>query len=170
MNSKALIATGLLWLSACSAPVSLSTRFDPGEAAWFSARGTNIIQGTAIARAYNGAAKTCAALTVTLFPVSAYGAERMRALYGNDREGFNPILGGRPADFVQNDPRYLSTAKTTRCDAKGRFSFSELPDGDYFLTAEVTWRDRQMGLPQGGYLMQRLHVASGETKDLLLAH
>ena len=145
-------------------------RFEPREIAWFKARGTGSIEGTAIARNYKGVPKTCAALAVTLFPVSAYAKERMRALYDSDEEGFNPILMGRPADFENDDPRYAAMARTTRCDARGHFSFTELPDGAYFLVGEVTWRDREMGLLQGGYLMRQVHLSSGEAKQVLLAH
>lgn len=170
MKTKIALLAGLLLAGCAGAPVELKTRFDPQEAAWFSARGTNTLQGTAIARSYNGVAKTCAALPVTLFPATAYASERMMALYGSSEEGFNPALGGKPADFAGDDPRYHTTAKTTRCDARGRFSFSELPDGEYFLVGEVTWRDREAGLPQGGYLMQHLRLSTGETKEILLAH
>lgn len=170
-SARATLAVALLvGLCACATPVPLQSHFEPREVAWFSARGTGTIEGNAIARAYNGIVKTCAALPVTLFPVSTYAKERMRALYGSAEEGFNPALMGRPAAFDNDDPAYLKTAKTTRCDAHGRFAFSELPDGDYFLVGEVTWRDRQAGLLQGGYLMRRLQLSTGETKEVLLAH
>ena len=167
---RAAVILGLALLSGCASPVALHAKFQPREVAWFSARGTNTIQGTAIARSLYGNAKTCAALPVTLFPASAYAKERMRALYESDQEGFNPILMGHPAAFVDDDPRYIQNAKSTRCDARGHFAFSELPDGDYFLVGEVTWRDHQAGLPQGGYLMRRIQVSTGETKEVLLAH
>jgi hypothetical protein len=167
---RSWLAAGCIVLAGCTAPVVLQSRFDPAEVAWFAARGTNTIAGTAIMRSYNGVARTCAALPVTLFPVSAYGRERMMHLYGSDQEGFNPIVLGRTADFGGDDPAYLSTAKTTRCDARGRFAFTELPDGAYFVVGTVTWRERRAGLEQGGYLMQRVQVTTGETKDVLLAH
>ena len=170
MRSFTVVVVLSLMAGACSAPVVLQSRLDPAEVAWFAARGTNTIAGSVIVRSYKGVAKTCAALPVVLFPVSAYGRERMMHLYGSDQEGFNPILLGRPADFGGDDPRYLSTAKTTRCDGRGRFAFTELPDGAYFLVGTVTWRERQAGLEQGGYLMQRVQVTTGETKEVLLAH
>lgn len=168
MRSKAIFAAVLL--AGCSTgPVMLTSRFDPAEVAWFAARGTNTIAGNAIVRTARGTVKTCAADIVTLSPVSRYGRERMQALYGSDEEGFNPIVGGHPADFGGDDPRYLATARTTRCDAHGRFAFDELPDGDYYVVAMVTWRERGFGLEQGGYLMRRVHVSTGETKEVLLA-
>jgi hypothetical protein len=166
---SAAIAVCLV-LAGCAEPVHLTARFNPAEVAWFSAAGTNTLGGTAIIRSDNGGAKTCAALEVMLIPVSAYASERMRALYGSDREGFNPILLGRPADFGGDDPGYLAAARSTRCDARGRFSFTGLPDGDYFVVAVVTWRERRGGLVEGGYLMQRVQLATGEAKDVLLAH
>ena len=169
MRSKAVFAA-LILAGCANQPVALQSRFDPGEVAWFTARGTNTIQGTAIVRNYKGAVKTCAALPVLLMPVSSYARERMRHLYESEQEGFNPLVGGRPADFGGDDQRYLDTVKTTRCDGRGRFAFSELPDGDYYLVATVTWRERQFGMDQGGMLMQRVAVKTGETKDVLLAH
>ena len=167
---RSFLAASCIVLAGCAAPVVLQSRFDPAEVAWFAGRGTNTIQGSAIMRSYNCTAKTCAALPVVLFPVSAYGRERIMALYGSDQEGFNPALLGRPADFVGDDSRYLATAKTTHCDARGRFAFTELPDGAYFLVGTVTWREHRAGLEQGGYLMQRVQVTTGETKEVLLAH
>lgn len=169
MRSQAILAA--LILAGCAGgPVTLQSRFDPAEVAWFSARGTNTIEGSAIVRSYNGTVKTCAALPVMLFPVTAYARERMAHLYGSETEGFNLLVGGRPADFANDDPRYQAAVKTTRCDAHGRFAFSELPDGDYYVVATVTWRERAMGMDEGGSLMQRVHVSTGETKDVLLAH
>lgn len=168
MRSTSLIGLCLL-AAGCTAPTTLYSRFDPAAVAWFSERGTNTIYGTALVRSLSGVAKTCAALPVVLFPDSAYARERMRALYGSDQEGYNPVTGGRPADFIGDDPRYQSTARTTHCDARGRFSFGELPDGEYFLVATVTWQESRIGLPYGGYLMRRLRVSTGETKEVLLA-
>ena len=148
----------------------MQNRFDPAEVAWFAGRGTNTIEGSAIVRSYSGTVKNCAALPVMLFPVSTYARERMAYLYGSGEEGFNLLAGGRPADFVGDDPRYGATVKTTRCDAHGRFSFGELPDGDYYLVATVTWRERAQGMDEGGMLMRRVQVRTGETKDVLLAH
>jgi hypothetical protein len=169
MGTKALLAC--FCLCACSAPVPQASHFDAKEVAWFEGTGTNSISGTAIIRTDGGSVKTCAALPVVLFPASAYAAERMRALYGSDEEGFNPLVGGKPADFVNDDPRYAATAHTVRCTAQGRFAFSALPDGDYFLVAQVIWKEgRYLGFEQGGYLMQRVRVQTGESKDVLLAH
>jgi hypothetical protein len=167
---KPLVVCLCLALISCTAgPVTLQSHFDPAEVAWFSNRGTNTIQGTAIVRTARGAVKTCAALPVMLFPVSTYARERLTVLYGSPDRGFNPYTGGRPADFAGDDARYRATVKTTPCDAHGRFFFAELPDGDYYLVATVTWRERAAGLVEGGSLMQRLHVSTGETKEVLLA-
>jgi len=170
MRAKAVWVSCLV-LCACAAPVPLAARFDPREVAWFDGTGTNSIEGSAILRSDSGGVKNCAALPVVLFPASSYARERMRALYGSEEEGFNPILGGHPADFADDDPRYAATARKVRCDAHGRFAFHALPDGDYYLVALVTWKEgRYLRLEQGGYLMQHVQVQAGESKEVLLAH
>lgn len=169
MRFKILVA--VLAAAGCArAPAVLQSSFDPAEVAWFAGRGTNTITGTAILRTEQGGVKTCAAQEVTLTPVSTYARERMRHLYGSDEEGFNPKAGGVPALFAASDQRYEKTVKSTRCDGRGHFGFTELPDGDYFVIAAVTWRARSYGLEDGGFLMRRVHVSTGEMKEVLLAH
>lgn len=150
-------------------PRSIETPWSNENVAWSKGVGTNTIKGTALLRTVGGDPKTCAALQVTLVPKSPYAVERMSYIYGLREPAFTA---------VENHPRledppvgYMETVRQTRCDADGRFSFEEVPDGEYFLTAAITW-----GIPgrystqiEGGVLMQSVKVAGGQTKNIVLA-
>jgi len=46
------------------------------------------------------------------------------------------------------------------------FEFGFVSDGDFYVVTEVTWM--AWDIPQGGYLMQRVTLAGGETKKVVL--
>ena len=44
--------------------------------------------------------------------------------------------------FERDDPLYVSTLRTTRCDASGSFSFTLVADGVWYLTSSVKMAGR----------------------------
>lgn len=149
-------------------PQTISAAFNPSEVAWFQAAGSNTIRGSALLRTVGGEVRTCAGLAAYLVPVSAYARERFSMMYGEGDHGFLPAQSG--FRFSSTNPEYERMTRTATCDAQGNFSFTALPDGEYFVTALVTW-----GIPmqyftrtEGGFLMQRLRVAGGETREVVL--
>lgn len=78
---------------------------------------------------------------------------------------------GRAVKFDSTDPFYQKAKRTTTCDAQGNFSFTDLPDGEYYVNAMVVW-----GIPmgygmvsrQGGPVMQRVSLHGGEHKRVVL--
>lgn len=167
--SVAVAAAALL--SACATaqkPVVITTAFDPAEIEWFQRPGDNVIRGNAVLRTVGGDAKTCAGLDVHLVPVSTYATERFRAIYGSAEGGLQPAR--TPVQLSPADPRYEAFRRSTRCDSDGDFVFSGLPDGSYFVTAPVIWgvHNGYFTEKQGGYVMQRVAVAGGERRDVVL--
>jgi hypothetical protein len=158
-----------MFLGACATTtqVHLSSSFDPSEVAWSEAKGNNSIEGNAVLRTVGGEVRTCAGFTAQLVPRSRYADERAIAIYGSIERGI-----GRNVKFESTDPRYEAAIRTTTCDAQGNFSFEDLPDGEYYVAALVTW-----GVPmgygmvsrQGGWLMQRVSVNGGEHKRMVLS-
>ena len=173
MNRIRSIATvGAAVLSGCATTRTLTvgSHFDPAEVAWFQHDGTNTIRGNALLRTVSGEVRTCAGLPANLTPVSTYARERMHLLYGDRDNGLLSASRGRVA-FASTDPEYQRMSRHTRCDSQGNFTFSALPDGDYFVTALVVWGvplNAFMTATQGGYLMQRVHVAGGGVKEIVL--
>lgn len=152
-------------------PAYVSTPFDPAAYAWFSAEGDNTITGNAVLRTVGGDVRTCAASSVGLVPGGAYTRERMMLVYGNVERGYRSI-SAPGVQFANDSPAYLAMLRQAPCDAQGNFTFTGLPDGEYFVLSRVVW-----GVPmqyhtemQGGTLMQRVEVRGGETKRIVLSY
>jgi hypothetical protein len=175
MSKIGLIVTAAFGLlSACAVPqatpVTLSTAFNAAEVAWANGQGNNTITGSAVLRTVGGDPKTCAGFAVTLTPVSTYSSEIMAQQFGSTTSGF---IHEYSIKNVSPESAYFETQRSTTCDAQGRFVFSNVPDGDWFVTTKVTWGAVQGGrysyvATQGGYLMQQVNVSGGQTKDIVL--
>ena len=69
------------------------------------------------------------------------------------------------------DPRALRATRSTTTDRLGRFTFTNLPPGEYFLTCEITWdvpsiSIRSLEVKRGIKSILaygRVNVGSGET-------
>lgn len=171
---KYVTATGILAaVAGCatapqSQPHAMTTRFDPGEVAWFEGKGSNTLNGNAVLRTVGGDVRTCAGLKAMIFPVGRYAIERVTAIYGSPDGGYGRVM----PSFSETDPRYAATKRETVCDSQGNFRFTDLPDGDYYVQSIVTW-----GVPtgyyslvssQGGGIAERVSLRGGETKSVVL--
>ncbi len=161
--------------------VPLETTWSDEEVAWFNTKGAGQIAGSALLRTVGGEARTCAALPAYLIPASKHAVERFTKLYGNPDKGYvngpNSVfvnLPGRPyrALFESDDiySGFHRTVKITNCDPGGEFEFNDLPEGEYFVGAEVTWRvyNGSIWTNQGGFIIQRVELVDSETKSVIL--
>ena len=82
---------------------------------------------------------------------------RMTAIFGNATKGMRAASLG-PAKFDRDDPLYVSTLRTTRCDSSGSFSFQRIPDGGWYVTTSVKWQGAGASQAEGGSVMQRVDV------------
>ncbi|MDP1750725.1 MAG: hypothetical protein Q8L22_14810 [Reyranella sp.] len=149
--------------SALSAP-ALSTPIAPAEVEWARKSGANTVSGTAALKT-GDANHTCAGQSANLVPDSAYARARMTAIFGNATRGRRAASLG-PVKFERDDPLYVSTLRTTRCDAAGSFSFPRVPDGVWYVTTSVKWQDGSQ--VEGGSMMQRVDVRGGKLLKVTL--
>lgn len=163
-----------LTLAACET-TQMSSRydpsFDPTDVAWSKQRGSNAIVGTAQLKAGNGITRSCASLSVRLAPDSDYTRDRVERLYGDADSAY---VSAAEAKSVREQPgakvapAYEKSLKAATCDAKGRFTFKNLPDGTYYVMAPVVWRGKIGEVSEGGFFMQRVTVEGGETARLAM--
>lgn len=143
---------------------ALSTPIAPAEIEWARKTGANTVSGTAIMKA-NGINHTCEGQSANLIPDSAYARARMTAIFGNTTRGTRAASLG-PVKFERDDPLYVSSLRSTRCDASGSFSFARVPDGIWYATSSVKWQGPTQ--VEGGSMMQRVDVRGGRLVKVAL--
>ncbi len=123
-----LIAAVLIVAAVCGcAPVERQAVFIEQEYIPYAEEGTSSIMGQAFLRTWSGDVKLGAGLPVILTPVTSYSAEWFEI----------EVLVGRR--LAAGDPRAMRYARSTICDAEGRFAFRNIPPGNYYLTCEIYW-------------------------------
>ncbi|PHY20906.1 hypothetical protein [Caulobacter sp. BP25] len=164
------LAIGAALLAAPS-EVTKRVEFDPATVAWSKTQGVSRIEGQAFLKTRGGSVKTCAGNEVHLVPDSPYGRYRMQLLYGNLEGGFvgpNLTLAQRAAV----EPEFQKYVRTAVCDAEGRFSFSRLPEGRYYIIATVAW-EAATGWGgrlevQGGGVMKSVSLANDDQQSVIV--
>lgn len=171
MFKKTLLGLAALTTTACATTtVPIAAPFDAQDAARIFEEGSNTITGSAVLRMRNGGAQTCAALPVLMVPATRYASERIAAIYGNSRRGYNPASFGRNPQFDPDVPDYARHTRQEICDAQGEFSFDQVADGSYFVIARVTWEIPGNYFLEGGNVMAFVEVSGGETERVILTN
>jgi hypothetical protein len=168
MKPAALFLGLILAVAGCAqfAPqeAALSTPIAPSEVDWARRSGANSVSGTAFLKA-GGTNHSCAGQSANLIPDSAYARARMAAIFGSEARGMRASSLG-PVKFERDDPLYVSTLRTTRCNPAGAFSFSGVPDGVWYVTSSVKWQEGSQA--EGGSMMQRVDLRGGRQVKVTL--
>jgi hypothetical protein len=60
--------------------------------------------------------------------------------------------------------------RQTTCDAQGYFAFDHVPDGSFYVAAEVVWKaNGNSFIYEGGALMKPVTLKGGESTKLTLS-
>src|SRR6195256_604000 len=168
MKPAALFLGSILAVTGCAqfAPqeTALSTPIAPSEVDWARGSGANTVSGIAVINA-GGTSYTCAGQSANLIPDSAYARARMTAIFGNATKGTRAASLGA-VKFERDDPLYVSTLRTTRCDVSGSFSFPRVPDGVWYVTSSVKWQGASQ--VEGGSMMPRGALGGGRRGEVML--
>ena len=149
----------LAGLAGCVAAPQLSTKFDPSEATFIHQQGNGSIKGQAFLRRNDGVVVYAAGSDVILIPKTTYSTERMNALY----------KGAKINYFVpspETPPGYEAATKRSKANGEGRFEFTGLSDGDYFVVTRVQWMAGN--IPQGGALMENVAIRGGSSVEVIM--
>ena len=151
----AALATGC---AHATGPAARETSFNEQEYAQYAYAGTGTISGQVMVRAEGGQTRPAEGSQVSLNPVTSYSTEWWN----------RTVVGGlnlRSAD--EREQKYLRTAVT---DAQGRFLFSDLPRGEYFVVAALNTVAAPSGAtgPSSSMVGQRVHLTEGGKVDLVL--
>ena len=120
--------------------------------------GTGTVTGQALLANRLGAEVKAAGRTITLDPATSVGTEWW------DK-------AGRIWALRSLTPPSLAFAKARRtvvADEDGKFKFSELPSGQYYVRTEITWKVGNYNSVQGGLVGQIVEVRDGQTNEVSL--
>jgi hypothetical protein len=160
IRKLATAALAALCLSACTSS-TLTTSFNASEAAFINKQGTATITGQGFLRRNDGVVVYAAGSEVRLVPQTPYSNERFRSIYGAAKQSY---FGGT---FKNDTPEYYDYTRTTVADGEGRFTFSNVSAGSYYLTTSVVWMAGYSR--QGGAIMERVTVQNGQSVNVVMS-
>ncbi len=150
-------------LSACNSAPAPEARFDAAEAAFMDKPGKTTITGQAFLPDKSGHVNVrfAAGEVVRLIPATTYARARLAYYFRGAK--FAPA-----ASIPKNDPDpdYLAHTRQTKAGSTGRFTFENVPPGDYFLSTQVIWKPDGAFLSEGGLIYEEVTVTGAETKPV----
>jgi len=174
----ALAAAGAALLAACqTAPIAPPPYRPPPpppppptpaeEFAWSTARGANNLTVQLSFQAAPGQQWSCAGFAEALMPETSYSRGRMMALYGSAERAVQTVAQVRTRSAANPGADYGQFVKTAQCDAQDNFTFTDLPDGAYYVIARVK-QVRPAGQAGEMVIMQRVELSRGQTIRMVL--
>jgi hypothetical protein len=131
----------------------MQTEFDYSEHEPYAQPGGNGISGRAYLKPQgNDGQVTCAGNRVLLLPATPYFREMFWHMI---------VAGSEPEAPKRPYPSLKNMIRRTECDAQGNFSFSGVPDGNWFVLTQVNAK-------RGGVLITETTLANGATIKLFL--
>ncbi len=139
------------------------TAFNPSDYEPYNKPGNATITGQAYATLRGGSARYAAGKTVTLVPATSYTAEWIGQ------------ISQSKAAIAPADERFLKYEKQCLADDLGRFTFTGLPAGRYYLACPRFWDARPNigvieSIPRtGSALTMPVELKDGEFKEVTLS-
>lgn len=150
----------VLLLAACAGQPEIVKRipFNPHEFAQLPTTGTATVTGQAFITGSDGRQYYPHGEQARLNPITSYSRQWYQVHY-LDRKNIGDA-----------DPRYLEYVYKAEFTQQGRFTFQNIPAGDYYLSAPIFWLE-EIKMKDGSILMKRqgaficreIHVEEGKT-------
>lgn len=160
--ASAVVAAAVL--SGCATgptPGPTAPVFEAAAFAWSTVPGDNEISGR-VAYAGGGRSWSCAG-SVGLTPETPWTRQRFQILYGSTQRAAIPAAIVRARSVTEASADYQTFVRSTSCDDQGRFSFDNLPAGNWYVIAPAT-----DGGAEPVVLMRRVTTRGGQLVDVTL--
>jgi hypothetical protein len=134
--------------------------FQESDFAWSTGSGAGLIDGVMAYRS-GGGRYTCQ--DVVLAPETPWSRARMRILYLSTTQAAMPVDDVKSRTPPEHGAEYARYARHATCDASGRFSFSGVPSGAWYVIT--------VAAPVSGGIrmavMKRVEISGDEVKVVL---
>ena len=134
--------------------VQMQTRFDYSEHEPYAKSGKNELSGQAFITRQGDGIVTCAGNRVLLMPATSYFREMFWHMI---------VARSEPNPPETPYPSLKNMIRRTECDAQGHFSFSEVPDGTWFVLTQVNAKP-------GGLLITETTLPNSDMPQVLLTN
>jgi|APCry1669189534_1035231.scaffolds.fasta_scaffold89604_2 hypothetical protein len=146
----------LTFLSGCF-QIESEIPFSVEEAKYIQQNGTTTIEGHLFIQHFpkpiSGAGEI-----VRLIPVTAYSKAWIEDMFGNLKY-VSYIL----APKIDIDANFEKYTRTTKTETDGRFTFTNVPAGHYYIQSQVTWRKDTSIITEGKLVYDDIDINGHET-------
>ncbi len=160
----ALAAMVMVGLSGCGAGTppkwKQSTGAQEREYIPYLKKGNSSIKGQSFLVQRGGTVVMAAGKVVTLDPATSLGKEWWSKVGTKYKAGI----------IIPPSKNFRKTRRTTIADAEGKFEFSGLPAGRYYIRTNITWWTgaKYEIMPQGGFVGQMVTVTRGSSQKIIV--
>lgn len=146
------LAIVCVFLSGCYER-KLQVPYDQAEYDRLATSGTGVVEGQAFLLTAGGDVKKGAGKPVSLVPVTSASTE------------IHQIEKVRNQVVTGWDDRMKKNTRVVQADADGRFRFTDVPPGDYYVYCWISWLWWNSGVESetGGWAYATVRVRDGET-------
>ena len=163
MKKIMAVALGAVLLYGCVAPSVVSPKkadlpaFPQSEYASIKVDGSETLSGQAFLTTMGGDVKVAAGQDIMLMPKTSY----TDAIYNYQTTG---------VAYNTPDSRYAKYTKMVQADAQGKFTFTDIAPGKYYVETMIMWyRPSQFGLmPEGGLVITPTEVVKGKNNTVMV--
>jgi hypothetical protein len=158
---KVLAALGAAaLLAACLPQRDMKASFSLADHQPWAAKGNAGVDGEGFIRRPNGWLARCSGNKVYLVPASLYFQEWI----GIRR------AGAQVANAAELTKQHREAQRETQCDQRGRFAFSDLPPGKWFVITRISYEARNDDFTEDALYVAEVETTSGKRADVILSN
>ncbi len=148
------------FLVACLPQREMKASFTMADHQAWAAKGNASIDGEGFIRRPNGFLARCSGNKVYLVPASAYFREWIDVRRA----------GAQVSNAVELTKHHKAAQRETQCDQRGRFAFSDLPAGKWFVITRISYEARTDTFSEDALFVTEAETIPAKRTDVILSN